>query len=103
MELLRGEDLARGCGVKGRCPGRSSAGSPTRSSRRSRSLLGQLRTITITDRARLAQLAGRAHVLRLEVPAGPHANGLCVYGAPTGHGEQPAPADTQPITLTFAR
>lgn len=62
---------------------------------------GERREVTVTDRSLLATLPGRAHTLTLRVPAGPDANGLCVYGAPTGHG--PAPPDPQPILLTFDR
>jgi mannan endo-1,4-beta-mannosidase len=59
---------------------------------------GELRTVTVADRALLDALPGRAHTLTLRVAGD---NGVCVYGAPTGHGD--APADTQPIVLTFER
>ncbi len=35
------------------------------------------------------------HTLRLEVPDGPRANGLCLYGAPTGR--EPVPRDAGPL------
>jgi mannan endo-1,4-beta-mannosidase len=60
---------------------------------------GSVRQVVLTDPAVLRKLAGRAHVLRLEVPPGPHANGLCVYGEATGRG--PAPSDLTPIELRF--
>jgi mannan endo-1,4-beta-mannosidase len=60
---------------------------------------GVVRTVTITDRALLSRLPGRAHLLRLRVPAGADARGVCIYGAPTGRGG--APSDTQPIVITF--
>jgi mannan endo-1,4-beta-mannosidase len=44
--------------------------------------------------------AGSHHVLRLEVLPGPHSNGLCVYGEPTGH-KPPPEGESTPLRLTF--
>ena len=63
--------------------------------------VGQVRTVTVSDRALLQRLAGRAITLRLRVPEGKNAHGLCVYGAPTG--KKTAPSDTQPIRVVFER
>jgi mannan endo-1,4-beta-mannosidase len=40
------------------------------------------------------------HTLRLEVPPGPRAHGLCVYGEPTGNGAPP-PGEATPLSLRF--
>jgi mannan endo-1,4-beta-mannosidase len=61
--------------------------------------VGTVHTITL-DRAQLDRLPGRAHRLRLVVPPGERAHGLCVYGAPTGHGDAPA---MQPIAFDLVR
>jgi mannan endo-1,4-beta-mannosidase len=63
--------------------------------------VGQVRSVTVSDKAVLQRLAGRAITLRLRVPPGKSAHGLCVYGAPTG--KRSAPADTQPIRAVFER
>jgi hypothetical protein len=41
-----------------------------------------------------------AHVLRFEVPPGPRAHGLCIYGEPTGNGPPP-PGEATPLALRF--
>ncbi len=60
---------------------------------------GTIHRIVLQDPAMLRRLRGRAHILRLEVQPGAHANGLCVYGEPTG--SAPPPSDPTPITLIF--
>jgi mannan endo-1,4-beta-mannosidase len=47
-------------------------------------------------------VAAGAHILRLEVPPGPRAHGLCVYGEPTGNGRPPL-GEATPLQLRFSR
>jgi mannan endo-1,4-beta-mannosidase len=46
--------------------------------------------------------AGGEHVLAVVVPPGARANGVCVYGEPTGHGAPPA-GEATPIRVEIAR
>jgi mannan endo-1,4-beta-mannosidase len=48
--------------------------------------IGRWYQVTLEDRALLARLATGAHTLRFEVPDGPHARGVAIYGANTGKG-----------------
>ncbi len=52
------------------------------------------------ERVRLGALESGAHTLKLEVPAGPKAHGVCIYGEPTGHGAPPV-GEATPIQLRF--
>ncbi|HEY7954461.1 MAG TPA: hypothetical protein VII38_04175 [Polyangia bacterium] len=61
---------------------------------------GRVESLAITDRALLYRLRSGEHTLRLSVAPGPRANGVCVYGAPTGHGPTP-PGETLPVELVF--
>ncbi|MBI5479624.1 MAG: hypothetical protein HY906_12245 [Deltaproteobacteria bacterium] len=48
--------------------------------------LGRWHEVTIRDAALLRQLATGVHALRFEVPDGPDARGIAIYGANTGKG-----------------
>jgi hypothetical protein len=64
---------------------------------------GQVYELPIEDAALVGALAaGGVHRLRLEVPPGPHAIGVCVYGAATGHGPAPS-GEITPIALILNR
>ena len=66
--------------------------------------LGAWREFTVTDAAVLASMARGRHTLRLEVAAGPGANGLAVYGRPTpDDGTHRPVTDPGPLTLRAAR
>jgi len=66
---------------------------------------GRVETLTVAaggeTRALFARLKpGSRHVLRFEVAPGPHANGLCVYGEPTGRAPPPT-GEATPIRVVF--
>jgi hypothetical protein len=64
---------------------------------------GRVEEIAVEDRALLARLRpGTRHALRFTVEPGPRANGLCVYGAPTGHGAPPV-GEALPIRIVFQK
>jgi mannan endo-1,4-beta-mannosidase len=48
--------------------------------------LGRWYQVTVRDAALLQRLAAGVHALRFEVPAGPDARGVAIYGANTGKG-----------------
>jgi mannan endo-1,4-beta-mannosidase len=60
--------------------------------------LGRWYEITVRDAALLARLATGSHALRFEVPPGPAAHGLAIYGANTGRGDVRVP-DGAPLSL----
>jgi mannan endo-1,4-beta-mannosidase len=64
----------------------------------------ELEVIPDDGRGRVQELSfpvtAGTHTLRLEVPPGPHANGLCLYGEPTGNGPPP-PGEATPLVLRF--
>lgn len=70
--------------------------------------LGRWVTLEVSDPVVLAALSGalrrgRAHALTFEVDDGPRANGLTIYGDPTGAEPLPDGEVAGPITLTIAR
>jgi mannan endo-1,4-beta-mannosidase len=61
---------------------------------------GRVERLTVGDPALVARLRGGAHTLRLEVAPGARANGLCVYGLPTGKSAPPV-GESLPIEIVF--
>jgi hypothetical protein len=63
---------------------------------------GRVVELAITDAALLERLGGGEHVLRIEVPDGKQANGVCIYGEATGRAPPPV-GEATPIRLVLHR